>query len=244
MEYHGGPGTGKTHVIKILKEELFGKVLKWNIAVEFQVVALQAVMADLLGGDTIHHALNIGIFGKAIKSREGAKENKAIETMKALLRLRWLIIDEIRMVSARLLADIDEKLRSYHRSVDPFARNAQNRLRPFAGVNVLFSGDVWQLPPADGGFLGDIPSEFIENSRQYAPAPSISHGQSLLWSGPETGVQGVTELQTCERTSDEWLRSVQEEFRYGRLSKDTRAFCCTGSQSFTWKCHRQHSEVW
>ena len=105
---HGGPGTGKTHVIKILKEELFGKVLKWNIAVEFQVVALQAVMADLLGGDTIHHALNIGIFGKAIKSREGAKENKAIETMKALLRLRWLIVDEICMVSARLLADIDE----------------------------------------------------------------------------------------------------------------------------------------
>ena len=58
---HGGPGTGKTHVIKILKEELFGKVLKWNIGVEFQIVALQAVMADLLGGDTIHHALNIDI---------------------------------------------------------------------------------------------------------------------------------------------------------------------------------------
>ena len=85
---HGGPGTGKTHVIKILNEELLGKVLKWNMAVELQVVALQAVMADLLGGDAIHHALNIGIFGKAMKSREGAKDNKAIDTMKALLRLR------------------------------------------------------------------------------------------------------------------------------------------------------------
>ena len=104
----GGPGTGKTHVIRILNEELFGKALKWNMAVEFRVVELHAVMADLLGGDTIHHALNIGIFGKAIKSREGAKENKAIDTMKALLRLRWLIIDEICMVSARLFADIDE----------------------------------------------------------------------------------------------------------------------------------------
>lgn len=31
---------------------------------EYNVVALQAVMADLLGGDTIHHTLNIGIFGK------------------------------------------------------------------------------------------------------------------------------------------------------------------------------------
>ena len=86
-------------------------------------------------------------------------------TMKALLQLRWLIIDEIRMVSARLLADIDSKLRSYVRSVDPFARNSKKVLRPFAGVNVLFSGDCWQLPPSDGGFLGDIPHEFIENSR-------------------------------------------------------------------------------
>ena len=44
---HGGPGTGKTHVIKIIKEELFEKVLKWNIGVICKIVALQAVMADL-----------------------------------------------------------------------------------------------------------------------------------------------------------------------------------------------------
>ena len=61
---HGGPGTGKTHVIKIIKEELFGNVLKWNASVEYQIVALQAVMADLLQGDTIHHAFNIPMFGK------------------------------------------------------------------------------------------------------------------------------------------------------------------------------------
>ena len=32
-------------------------------------MAFQAVMADLLGGDTIHHALNIGIFGKSNSNR-------------------------------------------------------------------------------------------------------------------------------------------------------------------------------
>ena len=35
-------------------------------------------------------------------------------------------------------------------------------------------------------------------------------------------------MQTCERTSDEWLRSVQEEFRYGRLCKDMHAFLLHG----------------
>eukprot|EP00973_Karenia_brevis_P027051 3732954-Karenia_brevis.AAC.1 len=43
---HGGPGTGKSHVIKVLKERLFQGVLQWDMGVHFQVVALQAVMAE------------------------------------------------------------------------------------------------------------------------------------------------------------------------------------------------------
>ena len=62
---HGGPGTGKTHVIKMIKEELVEKVSKWNIGVNVRIVALQSVMADLLAGDTIHHAFNIPVFGKS-----------------------------------------------------------------------------------------------------------------------------------------------------------------------------------
>ena len=61
---HGGPGTGKTHVIKIIKEERFEKVLKWNTGVEFQIIALQAVVAVfLLSGDTVHQAFNIPVIG-------------------------------------------------------------------------------------------------------------------------------------------------------------------------------------
>ena len=57
------------------------------------------------------------------------------------------------MVSAKLLADIDSKLRSLARDVDPYAKNNKGVMRPLAGVNVIFSGDVWQLLPPDGGFL-------------------------------------------------------------------------------------------
>ena len=76
--------------------------------------------------------------------------------MKSMLMLRWLIIDEISMVSARLLADIDHQLRNYYRHNSEFAFDKKKKLRPFAGVNMLFSGDFWQLPPPEGGFLGDI----------------------------------------------------------------------------------------
>ena len=67
--------------------------MKWNTSVEFQVVALQAVMADLLQGDTIHHAFNIPVFGKIFSSRPVQRgSNKDIENAKAVLQYRWLIM--------------------------------------------------------------------------------------------------------------------------------------------------------
>lgn len=130
----------------------------------------------------------------------------------------------MKSVWSALVSDVDYQIRNYYRHNSEFAFDKNKRLRPFAGVNILFSGDVWQLPPPEGGFLGDLPFEYIQNSRQYDPSPFIAHGQSLMWSGPETGVQGVTELEKCERTDDVWLQSVQEEFREGKLSTDTHAF--------------------
>ena len=67
------------------------------------------------------------------------QETRARETMRSMLMLRWLIIDEISKVSARLLADIDHQLRNYFRHNSQFAFNKKKVLRPYAGVNVLFS---------------------------------------------------------------------------------------------------------
>ena len=115
-------------------------------------------------------------------------------TVKSMLQWRWSIIDEISMVSARLIADIDTQLRSVARGVDPYARDKKGVLRLLAGTNVLCSPDVWQCPSPDGGRLGDTPFEFIQTSRRYIPAPTIVHGQSLLWSDSTTGLTGGTEL--------------------------------------------------
>ena len=149
---------------------------------------------------------------------------------KQILQWRWLIIDEISRVGARLLADVDCKLRALSRGNSPFTKTKQGRQHPFGGLNVVFSSGFWQLPPPDGGFLGDLPTEYVRNARKYTPSPSIAHGQSLLWSDDdEVGVQGVTELVGCERTEYLWLRSVQNEFRRGEL---------TGNSCFlAWETH-------
>ena len=136
-------------------------------------------MADLLDGDTIHHALGISVF-----NRTGAFPwediNKGQEIAKRMFGWRWLLIDEISMVSARLLAEINTKLRHVVRSQGAFKYNAHGDLRSFGGLNVLISGDFWQLPPPDGGSLGDIPYEYIAAAPKYVPAANIAHGQSLL----------------------------------------------------------------
>jgi DNA replication protein DnaC len=116
---HGGPGTGKSHIIKIIKTELFDKLLHYKIGEDFHIVALQAVMADLLGGDTIHHALNLPAFGRTTAT-QSVDLRKQQEVAKQLLQLRWLIIDEINMVSARLLAGIYCKLRALARASSLF----------------------------------------------------------------------------------------------------------------------------
>ena len=56
---HGGPGTGKSHVIKILKEKLFEGELGWTAGIDFQIGAFQAVNADNIDGGTLHHALGL-----------------------------------------------------------------------------------------------------------------------------------------------------------------------------------------
>ena len=96
-------------MLKLVKEELFEGILKWDMGVEFQVVALQAVMAQLLDGDTIHHACGIPAFRRQECHDQDLQRH--LDVAKRVLQWRWLFIDEISMVSAKLLADMDVKLR-------------------------------------------------------------------------------------------------------------------------------------
>ena len=129
-------------LLKSLRRNCLRFVLQYKIPEHFHIVVLQTVMADLLGGDTIHHALNLPVFGRTMATNYD-DSRKQQEVAKQLLQWRWLIIDEIRMVSARLLAKIDCKLRALARASSPFTKHKHGMQRPFGGLNALFSGDVW-----------------------------------------------------------------------------------------------------
>ena len=81
---------------------------------QFQIVSLQAVMAQLLRGDTIHHACGTPAFGNKECPEEDLQRH--MDVAKKVLQWRWLFIDEISMVSAKLLAEMDVKLRKVQQS--------------------------------------------------------------------------------------------------------------------------------
>ena len=134
---HGGPGTGKSYTINLLRHGLFEEVLGWKQGVQYQVVTFQAVMADALEGDTIHHAFGLNWTGN--DSSKGLKH--LLELSLATLQWRWLIIDEFSMVSAELLAQLERRCREMIRdlSVAKYGRFS-GEMRPFGGLNVIHSG--------------------------------------------------------------------------------------------------------
>ena len=218
---HGGPGTGKSYALNLIRKELFEDILGWKQGEEFQVVTLQAVMASDLEGDTIHHAFGLNWQGLGDERISG---HKLLDLSVKALRWRWLILDEISMVSAELLARLELRCRELIRDLGQSKYEKDTAYaRPFGGLNVVLAGDLWQLPPPRGTFLGEVPWEWLTNSRSKKVAHTM-HGQELVWGSAGQGIQGLTELIECERTRDRWLQTLQQEIRNGALSQTNHAF--------------------
>ena len=215
---HGGPGTGKSYTLNLVRKD--EQLLGWQQGIHFQVVTLQAVMAEQLDGDTIHHALGLNWNG----TTKGISEAKLLTLSSTTLQWRWLFIDEISMVSAELLARLELRCREIVRDISlrKFAGN-HNQARCFGGLNVCLSEDLWQLPPPRGTFLGEVPWEMITkcNTKKLV---QTSRGQEIIWTSGAQGIQGMTELLQCERNHDEWLQEIQNQLRHGELSDENHAF--------------------
>ena len=115
---HGGPGTGKSFVIDKIRKELFEKEMGWTHGIDFQVAALQATNAPALDGNTIHSAFGMGVNTTKEQSAqpegdaESEKKTKKEAAAQRMSQWRWLIVDEVSMVSANFLAELDSHLRS------------------------------------------------------------------------------------------------------------------------------------
>ncbi len=128
----GKAGTGKTTFLRKLKE---------STSKQMAIVAPTGVAAINAGGTTIHSFFQIAP-GTLIPTKEAnyqflSKQQVNSVRRKIFTSLELLVIDEISMVRADLLDLIDIILRHY--------RYKPNT--PFGGVQLMFIGDMHQLPP-------------------------------------------------------------------------------------------------
>jgi ATP-dependent DNA helicase PIF1 len=128
----GPGGTGKTALIRLIVN--YAK--ENNLAI--QVCAMTGCAAVLLNcnAKTLHSWAGIGLGkGKIDEQTEKVVRNKL--KVKNWISTNILIIDEVSMLSKKLLLLLDSIAK----------RAKKNPFTPFGGMQIVFSGDFYQLPP-------------------------------------------------------------------------------------------------
>jgi transposase len=182
----GSAGTGKTYLlnqyIQYLKERRIYPT----------IVAPTGIAASHLKGQTIHSFFALGI-------RDTVVDNGYVEFLleKSYLKSRFsklklLIIDEVSMVSPEIFASMDKVLRAF-----------KNNPEPFGGVQVIISGDFFQLPP--------VSKEFKEKRFAW---------QTLVWKA--LGLKSCY-LQQKFRQDDDRLIQILDEIRLASVSESSHA---------------------
>jgi ATP-dependent DNA helicase PIF1 len=182
----GPAGSGKSHLLKIIQEE--AKSLGKKIA----VTAMTGCAAVLLEccARTIHSWSGIGISQDA---------DRVIENINKVAINAWrsthiLVVDEISMMSRNLFDVLDQ-----------VGKHVRKDSRPFGGIQLIFSGDFYQLPPV-GTHNSPETSEFCFES------PS--------WNRV---FQHQLQLKKVYRQQDDVYATILNQLRQGIIKKKTVA---------------------
>lgn len=125
----GSAGAGKTYVLNQYIDYL--KVRKVGVA----ITASTGIAATHINGQTIHSWSGMGI-KNSISNSQLRDLGKKQYIKKNMENVSVLILDEISMLHKRQLEMLNDILMFFKENVEPFG-----------GVQVIFSGDFFQLPP-------------------------------------------------------------------------------------------------
>jgi ATP-dependent DNA helicase PIF1 len=121
----GKAGTGKSTLLRYFKQ---------NTKKRYAVLAPTGIAAINVAGQTIHSFFRFPprpINPDDIQVVQNAQKRKLYEA------LDTIVIDEVSMVRSDMMDGIDRFMR----------RNGRNRSLPFGGAQMIFIGDLFQLPP-------------------------------------------------------------------------------------------------
>lgn len=178
----GEPGAGKTYVIN--------QYIAWLEAagLKVAVTATTGIAATHIGGMTIHSWSGIGI-RDMLTPYDLDKITSTEKTMKRIKKAHVLVIDEISMLDGSVLEMVDKVCRVGRQSTEPFG-----------GLQIVFVGDFFQLPPITK--QGDM--------MRYA-------FESRAWDEARPLICYITEQY---RQEDEMFLSLLKSIRTGEIEDD------------------------
>lgn len=217
----GKAGTGKTTLLREIIRTTHKNVV---------VVAPTGIAALNAGGVTIHSMFQLP-FATFLPVEQGAafSERGKFESRASLRRhfkmagsklavmrnMELLVIDEVSMLRADLLDAIDFKM-----------QHVRKDNRPFGGVQVLFIGDLLQLPPV-------VKPEEWQVLRQYYGGIFFFHAQVIRNHPPL-----YIELSKIFRQQDERFIDILNNLRHNRITQaDTAVLNSFVQRDFDLRTH-------
>lgn len=187
----GKAGTGKTTFLRHICQ---------NVDKNVVVAAPTGVAAINAGGVTLHSLLQLP-FEPFIPNMEGKKKldyhfKLRKSKIEMLQEMELLIIDEVSMLRADMLDAIDHMLKKY-----------RHNLQPFGGVQILYIGDLFQLPPV-------VQNHEWNLLKDYYASPFFFHAQAL-----DNNLPLYIELKTIYRQSDERFISILNRIRNNQTTQ-------------------------
>lgn len=193
----GKAGTGKTTFLKYLRQTSFKKMV---------VTAPTGVAAINAGGVTLHSLFQLP-FAPYVPSKDENSEGINSHSLLSQIRynkekrnlfrnLELLVIDEVSMVASHTVDAIDTILKSVRR----------RHLQPFGGTQVLFIGDLYQLPPV----VKKQEWEFLKN---YYPSIFFFDSKAM-----QENIPVMMELKEIFRQQDNTFIEVLNEIRNDNLT--------------------------
>lgn len=125
----GEPGAGKTHVIN--------QYIAWLEAagIPVAVTASTGIAATHIGGMTIHSWSGVGV-RDTLSAYDIDKISSSEKTVRRVKKAKVLVVDEVSMLNRTMLDMLNIITKTIRQSEEPFG-----------GLQVVFVGDFFQLPP-------------------------------------------------------------------------------------------------
>jgi hypothetical protein len=199
----GKAGTGKTTFLRHIKN---------TTAKNTAVVAPTGVAAIHCGGTTIHSFFQLPFTPFVPEVQRGTEKSANLSDKYSLLKnlkidsekrtlfreLELLIIDEVSMVRCDILDAIDTVLRYFRKKPST----------PFGGVQVLFIGDLFQLPPV-------VPDDQWKILQEYYEGPFFFQAKVMQQSRPL-----YIELKKIYRQTDRHFIDVLNRIRNNEVEEE------------------------